>query len=91
MTSARIPVRLLPRAAVNRIDGVVGGNLAVRVTAAPVDGAANAALVRLVASAIDVPRTHVALVAGASGRRKVLEVDGLDPRVVRARWPGLDV
>jgi uncharacterized protein YggU (UPF0235/DUF167 family) len=47
--------------------------------------------VRLVASAIDVPRTRVALVVGASSRRKVLEVDGLDPSVLRARWPGLDV
>jgi uncharacterized protein YggU (UPF0235/DUF167 family) len=70
---------------------VVNGNLAVRVTAAPVNGAANAALVRLVARALDVPRSRVALVVGASSRRKVLEVDGLDQSLIGDRWPGLDV
>jgi uncharacterized protein len=63
----------------------------VRVTAAPVDGAANAAMIRLVAAAIGVPRTRVALVVGAASRRKVIEVEGVDAASLRARWPGLDV
>ncbi|HEY8238465.1 MAG TPA: DUF167 domain-containing protein [Candidatus Limnocylindrales bacterium] len=84
-------MRLTPRAAVNRIDGVVDGTLAIRVTAAPVDGAANTALIRLVAAAVGVPRTRVALVVGASSRRKLIEIEGLEAATVRARWPGLDV
>jgi uncharacterized protein YggU (UPF0235/DUF167 family) len=70
---------------------VVGGTLAVRVTAAPVDGAANAELIRLVAAAVGVPRTRVALVVGASSRRKLIEIEGVDVATIRARWPGLDV
>ena len=62
-----------------------------RVQAAPVDGAANEALLRLLADALDVPRTRMALVSGASNRRKLIEVQDLDPVRLKARWPGLDV
>jgi uncharacterized protein YggU (UPF0235/DUF167 family) len=61
------------------------------VAAAPVDGAANEALTRLVAAALGVPNGRVRLVSGATNRRKVLEVEGVDAAAVRARWPGLDV
>ena len=71
--------------------GVVDGSLVVRVTAAPVDGAANTALIRLVAGAIGVPRARVSLVVGASSRRKLIEIEGVDAATIRARWPGLDV
>jgi uncharacterized protein YggU (UPF0235/DUF167 family) len=70
---------------------VTGGALRVRVAAPPVDGAANDALIRLLADALAVPRAQVRLVAGASGRRKLIEIDGLDPAFARSRWPGLDV
>jgi uncharacterized protein len=56
-----------------------------------VDGAANEALVRLIARALELPPSRVRLVGGASGRRKVIAVDGLDPATLRSRWPGLDV
>ena len=62
-----------------------------RVQAAPVDGAANEALIRLLADALDLPRTRVRLVSGASNRRKLIEVEGLDAARLKARWPGLDV
>ena len=62
-----------------------------RVQAAPVDGAANEALTRLLADALDLPRTRVRLVSGASNRRKLIEVEGLDAARLKARWPGLDV
>ena len=70
---------------------MVDGALKVRVTAAPVDGAANDALVRLIADTLRVPRGRVHLVTGAANRRKLIEIEGVDAAVLRARWPGLDV
>lgn len=75
----------------DRIDGVIDGALRVRVAAAPVDGAANEALTRLIAAAVGVANGRVRLVSGVTGRRKVVEVEGLDAADVKARWPGLDV
>jgi len=84
-------VRLVPRGGVDRIDGVVDGALRVHVAAPPVDGAANEALIRLIGRALDLPPSRIRLVAGASNRRKVMEVDGMEPAVLRSRWQGLDV
>jgi uncharacterized protein YggU (UPF0235/DUF167 family) len=88
---ARFTVRLTPRAAADRVDGVVDGVLRARVTAPPVEGAANHALLRLLADELGVPRRDVRLVAGAGGRTKVVVVDGLDPARAAAHWPGLRV
>jgi len=82
-------VRLTPRAGVDRVDGVVDGVLRVRVAAPAVDGAANQALVRLVADELGVPRRDVQLVAGAASRVKLLIVDGPSVGRLLARWPDL--
>lgn len=87
----RIAVRLTPRADADRIEGPAAGALRVRVTAAPVEGAANEALIRLLARALDVPRSRIRVLRGATGRDKLVEVDDVDPATVRARWPGLGV
>jgi len=63
----------------------------VRVAAAPVDGAANAALLRLLAAALDVAPSRLRIAAGAAARRKIVEAEGLDAGAIRSRWPGLDV
>ena len=60
-------------------------------TAPAVAGAANQALVRLIADELGVARRDVRLVAGAAGRQKLIVVDGVDPEAVVARWPGLRV
>ena len=70
---------------------MIDGALRVRVAAPPVDGAANASLIRLLAAALGVPPSTIRIVAGESGRRKVVEVDGLAPAVLKSLWPGLDV
>ena len=67
------------------------GVLRARVAAPPVEGAANHALLRLLASELDVARRDVRLVAGAGGRTKVVVVDGVPPEAILARWPGLRV
>jgi hypothetical protein len=86
---ARFTVRLTPRGGLDRIDGVRDGALHARVAAPPADGAANHALVRLLARELDVPASAVRLVAGASGRTKVIAIDGVGPARVLERWPAL--
>jgi uncharacterized protein YggU (UPF0235/DUF167 family) len=63
----------------------------VRVAAPPVDGAANAALVRVLADALHVPPSAIRIVAGAAGRRKVVDVTGAGREALMSRWPDLDV
>jgi hypothetical protein len=90
--STRFAVRLMPRGGADRIDGVSDdGVLQARVSAPAVGGAANAALVRLLADELDVSRTSVQLVAGATGRHKLIIVDGVSPEGVAQRWPGIKV
>jgi uncharacterized protein len=87
--SVRLAVRVTPRGGTDRVDGVgKDGALRVRVAAAPADGAANESLARLLARELGVPRGAVRVVAGATGRRKLVEVD-VEPAVVAAAWPGL--
>lgn len=90
-SDVRFAVRLTPRAALDRIDGVTDGVLRARVGAPAVEGAANNALVRLIASELGVARTSVRIVAGASSRQKLVVVDGGDAEAIVARWPGLRV
>ena len=88
-TDVRFAVRLTPRAAADRVDGVVDGVLRVRVGAPAVEGAANVALLRLLSEELGVARRDVRIVAGASSRQKLVVVDHFDPEAIVARWPGL--
>jgi uncharacterized protein len=90
-TDVRFAVRLTPRAAVDRVDGVIDGVLRVRVGAPAVEGAANNALIRLIAEELGVPRSDVRIVAGAASRQKLVVVDAGDTEAIVARWPGLRV
>lgn len=83
--STLLHVRLTPRAARERLAPGPDGGLVARVTAPPVDGAANAALCRLVAKAAGVPPSRVSVVRGQRARDKVVRVDGVDEATVRAR------
>jgi uncharacterized protein (TIGR00251 family) len=89
--AARFAVRLSPRSATTRVDGVVEGVLRIRVAAPAVEGAANTALVRLLADELGLAIRDVRIVAGAKSRQKLVMVDGLSPDAVVARWPGLRV
>jgi uncharacterized protein len=76
-------VRVQPRAARSEIAGLHGDALKVRLSAPPVDGAANAALVELLAEALGVPRRCVRVVSGMRSRGKVVEVDGVNVENIR--------
>ena len=75
----RIKVRLQPRASSNQIVGERNGSIVIRVTAPPVDGKANTALIKLVAKELGIAKSKVKIVQGESNRDKVLEVEGIDP------------
>jgi len=81
----RFAVRVQPRASRSEVAGVHGDALRVRVTAPPVEGAANAAVVELLAEVLGVPRRAVRITRGATGRAKLVEIDGLGAAEVRAR------
>ncbi len=74
---ARIRVRLTPRSARAGLAGWQDGDLKVRVTEPPIDGKANAALERLLAGVLDLPKKSVRVVAGSRGRAKTVAIDGL--------------
>ncbi len=90
-SAARFGVRLTARSSSTLVDGVVDGVLKVRVSAPAVEGAANTALIQLLADQLGVARRDVRIVAGATSRQKLVVVDGLGPEAVVARWPGLRV
>ena len=80
---AAISVRVLPRAKKNEVAGFMpDGRVKVRLTAPPVEGAANRALVELLAQVLGVRAAAIEVVAGASGRDKIVSVLGLTPELV---------
>ncbi len=76
-------VQVVPRASRSEIVGEHNGALRIRVAAAPVDGAANEELVRLLARALHVPRSAVEITAGHSRKLKTVRVAGLELSAIR--------
>ena len=86
----RLAVRVTPRGGRDAVEGWTtdaGGRplLKVRVSAPHADGAANAAVLKVLAAALGLPRSSLSLAAGASARVKQVEVRGLDPGGLAAR------
>jgi uncharacterized protein (TIGR00251 family) len=84
MGGCEIAVRLQPRARANEIVGERGGKLLVRVSAPPANGLANEALRRLIAKRARVGVRRVSIVKGAGSREKVVRVEGVGARELRA-------
>jgi uncharacterized protein (TIGR00251 family) len=86
-------VRVTPKGGRDRIDGLIAGadgraRLALRVAAPPADGAANDAVVRLLAEALGLARRDVAIVAGATARTKQVRLAG-DAAAIVAKLEGM--
>lgn len=77
-------VKVQPRASANAIGEPLGNELRVKVTAPPVDSAANEALLRLLAECLGCPRNQVELVRGHTSRHKVVKLHRLSPAVILA-------
>lgn len=82
---ARFDARVTPRASRNAVEGVRDGRLLVRVTAPPVDAAANAAVIALLAQTLDVAKRHITLIGGERSRTKSFVVNGLTESQIRTR------
>jgi len=78
-------VHVTPRARKDEIGGAHGDAIKVRITAPPVEGAANAHLIKFLAEVLGVPARQVSIVAGETSRRKVVSVAGLSLEAVRER------
>ena len=82
--AVRFRVYAQPRAARTEVVGEHDGAVKIRVAAPPVDGEANTELVRFLAKLLKRPPSSVRVVGGESGRRKIVEVAGVDAESVRA-------
>jgi hypothetical protein len=81
--AVRFAVHVQPRASRSEITGIHGDSMKVRLEAPPVEGAANAALIELLAAALGVSRRNVQIVGGQRSRSKLVEVVGVGAESVR--------
>jgi len=82
-------LKVQPRASKNEIGEVSGNELKVKVTAPPVDSAANEAVLRVLAEALDCPRNAVQLIRGATSRHKQVRIVGMAGEEVAQRLDSL--
>jgi uncharacterized protein len=82
---AILSLRVQPRASRNAVIGWTGDTLKIRLTAPPVEGAANAACLKFLADLLDVPQSQLAILKGEHSRSKVLQITGLTKNEVHAR------
>lgn len=81
-----IAVRVTPRASRNKIVEVLAdGTIKIHIAAPPVDGEANEALIRFLAEVLNVPKSRLEIVAGESGRDKLISVLDMDAETVQQR------
>jgi uncharacterized protein (TIGR00251 family) len=84
-----LAVRVIPRARRTEMAGRRGPAILIRLSAPPVDGAANLALVAFLAERLGLPQSRVAIVRGGTARDKTVAIDGLAPDEVSRRL-GID-
>src|SRR2546428_5684807 len=80
-----ISIRVQPRASRNAVVGWTGDTLNIRLTAPPVEGAANAACLKFLADLLDFPSSHIEILKGARSHTKVIRISGLSQEEVYAR------
>ena len=84
MAGDGVEIGLQPRGGRDQVMGERDGAVLIRISAPPVDGKANAALITFVAKTIGVPKGAVTIVRGETSRNKVIRVEGRSPTDVRA-------
>ncbi len=78
-------VKLQPRASKNEIGDPLGDELKIKVTAPPVDSAANEALIKLLAEKLDCARNQIELIRGQASRHKIILLHGFKPEEILAK------
>lgn len=71
-------VRVVPRASKSEIVGEHDGALKIRIASPPVDGAANAELIKILAKKLDVPKSAVEIISGQTSKQKQVRINKLD-------------
>lgn len=82
-----LSLKVQPRASCNEIGEVLGNELRVKVTAPPVDAAANEAVLRFLAESLDCPRRLIELIRGHTSRHKMVKVHGVSVEFVLKKLP----
>ena len=72
-----IKVKVIPRSSRNQIVGFEGDTLKVKVTAPPVDGKANRAVIEVIAGHLGIPKKDIRMISGEHSRQKFLEIRGV--------------
>jgi len=78
-------IKVQPRARKNAITGTVGNALKLALTAPPVEGKANHAVIEFFADFFEIPRSSVSIASGETSRNKLIRVSGISARRVRER------
>ena len=78
-----IPIKVVPKSSRNEVVGWHGGELKVKVAAAPEKGLANKKLIAFMAKTLKVAKAQLSLVSGDTGRHKRLRIDGVDEEHVK--------
>ena len=73
-------VLVVPRAAKSEIIGEHDGALKIRISSPPVDGAANAELIKILSKKLDVPKSEVEIISGQTSKQKQVRINGLDSK-----------
>ena len=78
-------IKVQPRAKKNAITGSVGDALKVSLTAPPVDGKANQAVIEFLAEIFKIPRSSITIASGETSRLKVIRISGVDKATMEQR------
>ncbi len=81
----QLRIKVQPRSAKNQLCGLQGDDIKLKLTAPPVDGAANEACLRFFAELFDIPLNRIQIVSGQTGRNKIIRVAGLNKEQVLAK------
>ena len=83
---AALAIRVIPGAKRNEIDGILDdGTIRIRLTAPPVEGKANSALIDFLSKVLGVRRSDIEIIAGETSRNKLVTITDIDPHTVQER------
>jgi len=85
MEKALLKIRVNPRSSRNQINGWRDDVLQIKLTAPPVEGAANKAVLEFLAEQLGIKKSQIALVSGSTSREKIIEITGLSNGQIRCR------
>lgn len=85
-TGSALAIRITPRSSRNEIFEILeDGTVKVRLTAPPVEGQANQLLIRFLADILDISQSRLEIVAGATGREKIVAIEDMDSKTVHKK------